>query len=190
MAVNCLAPGYIKIFYTANGHDHVMTIPCAPTDDVPNFDMEIRAGGNVDQETGIGELLDVVVPFFETATTFNGWEAYTQADCDSAPVFQNNGVLTSVNGTNVGAAADWYQATLTFKTFLGGRGRFQMMEGAFGANQHLPIVGIGGIVEALSDYLTGTTTWVQARDNSNLKVPINYTTKMNDTLRKKYLLDV
>lgn len=189
MATNCLAPAYLRIFYSANSHDHVLTIPVINSGTGADFEVERYDNSTVDQQTAVEELLDLVVPFFATTATFTGWEAYTQLNCESTPVFKNPGTLSSVDGTNVGAAAAWYQATLTFKTALGGRGRFQMMEGVFGVNQHLPIVGLGGIVEALADWLISDSSFVWARDNSRLVLPVNYTTKMNDTLRKKFLLD-
>jgi hypothetical protein len=185
---NCLAPGYIKLFYTSNGHTHVQTIPVKPASVAPNFDLTKKGGGTVDQNTAIVGLIAVMAPFFYTADSFTGWEAYTQADCAHAPVFQNNGTIVGVSGTNTHIDYPWVQMLMTFKSVGGGRARFQMMEGATAQDIKIDLAGTtDAALVALRDYITGASSWLTARDNTFINVPIRFITKLNDELRKKYL---
>lgn len=188
MATNCLAPAYLKLFYESNGHDHVMTLPVKNSGSGANFELERYDNSTIAQATGVTELMDVLLPLFDDSSSFSGWEAYLQADCESSPTFANAGTLMAADGTNVGAAAAWVQAVLTYKSSAGGRGKFQMMEGVFGINTHTAISGLSGIVKDLSDYLISSDSWIYARDNGKLTLPLFYTTKVNDVLRKRELL--
>ena len=184
---NCLAPGYLRIAYNSNGHDHHMTIPVLPDGAAPNFLLQKKGGGTVVQATAISQLLTLLQPAFTASDHFTGWEAFTQADCDSAPVFQNGGSISTV-GTSGGATVPWVQTLLTFKSVGGGRGKLLWLEGVSANNQHAALVPAGGTtLDAVADYVIGSSSWLVARDNTFMNVMLNFTTKTNDTLRKKFL---
>lgn len=184
---NCLAPGYIRIAYNSNSHDHHMTIPVLPDSVAPNFNLQKKGGGTVSQATAINALIALMLPAFTAADSFTSWEAFTQANCASAPVFQNGGSITAV-GSSGGSTKEWVQTLLTFRSAAGGRGKLLWLEGVSANDTHAPLVPGGGTtLDAIADYVVSANSWLVARDNTFLNVMLNYTTKTNDTLRKKYL---
>lgn len=164
-----------------------MTLPTKNSGSGSDFEVVRYDNSTESVDFAVAALCNVLTPIFATGDVFSGWQSYLQDDCESAPVFADAGTLVDQDGENVGADEDWSEAILTFKSSNGGRGRFQMMEGVFAPNSHGALVGLGGIIGAVSDWLVSSASWVYARDNGKLVLPLNYTTKINDQLRKKYL---
>lgn len=189
MAINCLAPAYLKVYYTSNGHEHVMTLPVKNDGTGADFDLILYDDTTESQAEAMTDLVTLLQPLFNEADSFAGWEAYTQADCESAPVFRNAGTFTSIEGSNPSADEPWSQGVMTFKTSAGGRGRFQLMEGVFNPNSKLAAPTFTGALEDLRDFLVGNTSFIYGRDNGKLLLPLNWVTKINDKLRDKFLLD-
>jgi len=188
MAINCLAPGFMRLFYESNGHNHQMVLPVIPNTVAPSFLLRKKGGGTISQSDAVVALWSVVSPIFADADTLSGWEAFTQADCASAPVFQNPGTAVGLVGSSGIADQQWVQAVLTFKTVAGGRGRFTLLEQANAQDQKASLSSLSATpVGDLVDYLTGADSWVVARDGSYLGLPLNFVTKVNDALRKKFL---
>lgn len=186
---NCLAPGYAKLDYQSNGHQHVMTLPVIPSGSGGSIVFEKKGGGTTTPLNAWDALADVLLPFFATGDSFNAITVFTQADCDSAPVFQYTSVLTGQNGTAGGSDVPWVQTVLTFRSQDGGRGKFQFMESNEPNNQHFALSSVStGAVHDLAVYLTSNDSWIAARDNSFLASALNLTSKTNDELRKKFLL--
>jgi len=188
MATNCLAPGYIKLFYSSNAHDHVQTIPVKPASVGANFHVLTKDNTNIDMAAAIASFYDVWKPFFFTDDALTGYEQYTQADCASAPVFQGAATLTGFPGTSGGGSTPWSEADFTFKAAAGGRGLVKLLEAniAVDVKQALNTFSADRVAD-LRDWLVGTDSWFLARDGSYLSRPINYVTKTNDALRKKFL---
>ena len=184
---NCLAPGYLKLFYTSNGHDHVQTLPVKPASVSTGFALNKSGGGTITQVDFFAAWLDLIRPFFHTTDSFTGWEAFTQADCSHAPVFQNDGTFSSENGSSGSADVQWTQADFTFKTALGGRFKITLLETTQAPDQKSALAGLTGSWGDLRDYLIGVDSAVWARDNQPPAIPLNFVTKTNDALRKKYL---
>jgi hypothetical protein len=187
MATNCLAPGYVRITYHSNGHEHHMTLPVIPDTVAPDFAFVKRGGGTVSQASAMLALYAVLAPLFLSTDTFDGWEAFTQADCASLPLFQNNGTFGTAPGTGTGTNKKWVQAVMTFKSTLGGRGKFTILESLIGQDLKDALSSETGVTGDLRDYVMASDTWIATRDNGYNAVPLNLVTKINDQLRKKYL---
>lgn len=188
MATNCLAPGYIKLFYSSNGHDHVQTIPVKPASVVANFHVLTKDGTNIDMAAAMTAFYAVWSPFFTADDALTGFEQFTQANCASAPVFQGNGELVGLVGTGDPPNVQWAQADFTFKSTLGGRGLFKLLEGKTVLDTKAALgTFTGDAIADMRDYLTGDASWFLCRDGGYLGVPLNYVTKVNDALRKKFL---
>lgn len=187
MAINCLAPGYTKIAYTSNAHPHTMVIPVLPDGSGLAMHIKTKAGASIVWSVGVGALVALLAPMFDTTATFSGAEIYTQDDCASAPVFQDSMAL-AIAGTNGGSAFRFQQYAFSFRSVLGGRGFIKLMESDWqGNDQKVPYAAMEATPKALADYLTGTTSLFYARDNSYLSACLNGVTKVNDELRKRYL---
>jgi len=188
MAINCLAPGYIKLFYSSNGHAHVQTIPVKPASVAANFHVLTKDNTNIDMAAAMTAFYAVWKPFFPATDSLDSFEQYTQANCASAPVFQGTGTLVGLVGTAGGANVPWAQCDLTFKSAAGGRGIFKMLENVLAVDSKTDLNSYGASPEGdLRDYLIGSSSWFLARDGSYLSRPINLVTKTNDALRRKYL---
>jgi hypothetical protein len=187
MASNCLAPAYLKLFYTANSHAHVLTLPVIPEVSEVNFNVLQYDDTPISQASALTALLPFLEALYPAGASFTGWEAYTQLNCSSPPIFRNAGTLTSHNGSNGGSSRAWGMATMTWKTALGGRGKMVLLEGCFGNDSIEPLAGDTGPFGDLSDFMMSDDGWVWARDNSRLSLALNYTTKTNDILRRKYI---
>jgi hypothetical protein len=188
MAINCLAPGYIKLFYSSNAHDHVQTLPVKPASVAADFHVLTKDNTNITIDAAIADFYVVWAPFFFTDDALTGFEQYTQADCASAPVFRGAGTLTGFPGTSGGGATPWAQADFTFKSQGGGKGIFKLLEPnvAVDVKQALNTF-TGDRVADMRDWLISNAAWITARDNTYLSRPINYVTKTNDALRRKFL---
>ncbi len=188
MASNCLAPGYVKIFYSSNGHSHTQTLPVKPASVVSNFHLLTKDGTNVAIADALEAYYAVWAGFFATGDTMDGFEQYTQANCASAPVFQGAGTLTGFIGASGSADVQWGQADFTFKSAGGGRGLLKLLETPLPVDTKSALNSyVSGTIRDFVDYLIGDSSWILARDNTYLSRPINLVTKTNDALRKKFL---
>lgn len=186
---NCLAPGFFRLFYNSNGHDHVLTAgidPGNPTASIWNT----RGGSTNAFDAALDDFVALLRPWFNASDSFSGAEVYTQADCDSAPVFQFaydlGGPLAGTSGV---ADVPWSQASLTFKAAAGGKFRLQLMEQrvAVDENENLPTG--SAFVDNLVDWIMSGDNVLFARNNTFPVLPLHLVTKTNDKLREKYLLD-
>jgi hypothetical protein len=185
---NCLAPGFIRLFYTSNSHPHVQVIPVSPSGSGGSIQLTQKNGSLVDWDTAMISYVALARAIFHTADTFDSAEIFTQADCDSAPVFQDNMTFSGINGTQTPADVPWSQDVMTFRTVGGGRAKLQFMETVYAVDLHVPIPGgSGSETDAIAAFATGSTSFITGRDNTYLAAPLNQTTKTNDQLRKKFL---
>lgn len=184
---NCLAPGYCVIHYTSNGNPHKLTIPVQPSGSGDTIAFVEKAGAIVDAQTEVDALLTLLAPVFHTADTFDSFEVFTQADCESAPVFQRIGTPTVTAGTGSSADVPWSQVVLTFKDAQGQRGKFQVMEANQPVDQKVAISALTGHFATIAAYLIGSTSWALSRNNHYLTTGLNFVTKTNDRLRKAFL---
>lgn len=189
MSTNCLAPGYIKLAYTSNGHAHTMTIPVKPSGSGVAMSVTEKSGVTEVWTTALEALLVLLAPFFHTTDSFDSAEIFLQADCASAPVFQDSYTPSgTTNGSNSAADTQWSQAVWTFRTQLGGRAKLTLLETSVALDAKLPYGSLSsGATKALFDYVTGSTGWLYARDNSYPNIGLNLVSKVNDVLRKKFL---
>lgn len=147
-----------------------------------------KAGASVVTDTAIHSAVVLIAALFANADTFSGVEYFTQADCVSAPVYQRSYDLSGgVSGSSGQPDTAWGQVVLTFKTTLGGRFKLQLMEPSYAVDQKFALsAGVDVNVDALVNYLHTAADVVAAYDNGYPQLPLNFVSKTNDTLRKKY----
>ena len=121
---------------------------------------------------------------------FSGIEYFSLADCVSAPVFQRAYDLDGgVAGTATSADQEWLQSVMTFKTTLGGRYKLQFMESIGVVDVKAPIAALVGdpILGPIAARLIDDAGVIVAYDGGYPSFGLNYVTKTNDVLRKKFL---
>jgi len=182
-----LAPGYAKLTYSGVLFPHHMTIPIkfdgTPTPGT-NPDLLTKGATTVDAETGIGNFVEVLRPFFNADTHFGLCEIHKVNATTGEDTFIyafDVGLVGSASGENVPTA----QAVITFKTTGGGLYRLYMMEGNQGVNVKLYPPFSAGLLDDLSDFVVGAGSIVYGRDNTYPFTPIAFITKINDKLRKQ-----
>lgn len=189
MAINCLAPGFIKLTYTSNGHQHLQVVGISPQNTTGSI-LNNAGGSTVAFDAAIDVFVAKFAALFDTSSHYDGAELYTQADCDSAPILRFVYDLGGpVAGTGPGTAKPMQQNVLTFKTSLSGRFKLQFMESSISANdQDTPLSAFSADgIAALRDYVLSSANVLFARDNSFPAFGLNRVTKTNDKLRKKAL---
>lgn len=188
MADNCLAPAYAQVLYNSNGHDHVQRLPLKNVD-AGMVNVHEKDGTSTALDGAILIYLNKLAAILDVTAVINGVEFYTQADCTSAPVFvRNYPIGAAIPGTEAAAVVPWTQIVMTFKTTLGGRFKLQIMEVPYAPDQKLPLGGgVDANVDAMTAYLLSASEIVAAYDGGFPSVQLNFVSKINDTLRKKYL---
>lgn len=188
MAANSLYPSFVKLFYTSNAHQHVMIIPVKA--ELVGEDWLFRdKGGNLTLEivAALTPFITVIKPFYHTSANFDFAELWTLASPGADPVYV---LAEDLNIAGTGAAAvAMSQMVLTFRTVGGGLYRLYLMEQSNAANavQRAPFT---GAYATINTYITGSGSIIAARDGSYLSSMASAITKINDALRKKYLLNV
>lgn len=189
MALHSLDPGFWKIYYTSNAHQHIQVVPVKPvlTGGVYLFE---EKGGNVtdDFATAVAAYAAILKLSLPTTANIDYAEFWRVASPLADPVYEE-AVDLNVAGTNVVAVQPLAQVVYTFRTVGGGLYRWYVMEGAQGAttNNKPPF---GGTTQTVSNLLIAADSYVAGRDGTYLGSLARALGKINDALRKKYFVDV
>lgn len=198
MSHNSLYPAFIVLSYNSNSHDHLMRIPVACDQDYPPgtpatniflFMGDPAGAGDVLMSEALDAFVALLKPFFPASATINRGELWVYPNETSDPIWTSVHELDEV-GTGAGGAQPNGQAVISYRSSFGGIARHYLMETIFAPNARakspLPV----GTIRNLSNYVASPSgSWIRARDNGYLVTPIAWTTKTNDQLRKKFVLD-
>lgn len=191
MPSNGLPPAWVQLNYTSNGHQHRALLPCAISGAViAGTEPEIvRKVGSPDLAgVVVGEYANIVKQAFNTGSTIDSYFVFSQPTPTSVPVFVWSDVL-GIAGTSASALQPGGEMVVTFKTPHPGGLKIYLMETVFTFNikQAQPIAG-PSFQRDLTDYITGDDDWIIGRNGDFPLIPLFLTTKLNDHLRRKYLL--
>nr|CRY96496.1 hypothetical protein [uncultured prokaryote] len=189
MPINSLYPGFVKLFYNSNGHQHTQTLPVKPFVGVGGaWFLEAKNIVNNDVwQDMVTAYVDVFKTWLPNTGSITRAELWTMASPTATPVFAD-ALPLSVAGTVAITPVALGQTSVTYRSATGGLYRWIGLEGSDAANAEA-YPPFGGIHGALATYLTGATSFVVARDGGTLTAPIRLLSKTNDKLREKYLLD-
>lgn len=190
MTVHSLAPGFIIVYYTSNGHPHKHIIPVRDPQPAGGGLWEVRRldASFESVVTAMNTWATAIKPLFAAASNLAYWELWTKADEDADPIFRQTGAL-NVAGTSVLPLRPLDQIVFSYRTSEGGTGKLQFMEFAHNAGAKTTPV-YSGVLLSVSNYLVGSTSIYVGRDGGYpIQVPAIFT-KPNDFLRKKYVLNV
>lgn len=191
MATHSLSPGFVKLYYTFSGIQHVMTLPVNPTETNPVVGEEPsftrRNGTTALMSTLVLEWVTLVKAIYAPTAEFQSAE-YWSAPTGEDPVWIYTQTLAIV-GTSGSANISMSQRVMTFRTTIGGvyKAYFMECDGAVVLNTRDAYPFSGAPNAAIATYLIGLTNWILARDNGYPIAGINLSTKTNDALRKKRL---
>lgn len=193
MAQNSLYPGFVKLKYSANAHTHYQVLPVIPdTPSSPGIEpyFALADGPSVGMNTLVDEYIALIDNLYSDTASFILAEFWRVPTVDSDPVFEYVYEIGQP-GLSVTAPTLAGQLCVTFRTAAGGVLKLYFMETVSGlaAKDDYPFA--NSTVDALADYLiAGTTGWIVGRDGSYPIAGLRALTKVNDALRKKYVLNV
>lgn len=191
MTINSLSPGFLKIFYDSNAHDHQMTLPVKPNGTpTPGVDMilDTIGGGTTPASTFAVALAEVLDPFFTSAASFNRYEAWSQPTPADDPIFIFGGEIGEV-GTGTGTPVTASEYVFTWRCTNGTLLKMYLLETIVNQNQRFSLPSLTtGPEHDLDVFIRSSASAVFSRGGGKPIVGINATSKMNDTLRRKYIL--
>jgi hypothetical protein len=187
-----LYPGFVKIRYNFSNLEHTMTIPCEPVDgwEVGSEpELRINATTTIDLSGAVDALMTVLRPYFGSSTEFQSAEAWFFESEEGDPVWVYTYAISLV-GTSATQSLAYSMQVMTFRTQLGNLFKLYLMEVGTTALTPFknPAPFPAGAAKNIADYISGTTSWVKARDGSKPLAPLALLGKTSDAIRKIRLL--
>lgn len=190
MTVHSLYPGFVKMFYTGNAHQHTQIIPANIQFStlLDRWEIEQNSGTFLTFPDAMDVYTDVFADHLAGADGIGYAELYSVASEGADPLYVE-GISLSVSGHISTGAVPYSQGVIPFRTAAGGLYRFYAMEGgkAVGIVDRLPVG--DAVAAATIGFLTGDDGWTRGRDGAKLVAATSYLTKTNDALRKRYALN-
>lgn len=189
MARHSLFPNSITIHYTTNGHSHTMTLPVGVVaGSAPAWTLPTRDLGTVDWRTAVDDFAALLAALITTDGSVDYAELFTYEATDSPAEFLAAHTI-NVDGDNVGSATPYVQLVYPFKATGGNSVRVTLMESVAAANQHTPYASLGSGYVEIADFILSDDDWIITRGGTFPSVSLGITSKVNDKLRKRYLLN-
>lgn len=191
MAVNTLAPGFVKLHYIgAQNIQHTMTFGVLND----NFALAIptiktKDGSSVAINTAVSAFVTILKALMAASVTFQDFDLWSKPTPTDDPIWLYNGSLAVV-GTNAAATVANSQLVASYRSGAGGNGKIYLLEQSYAVNNVYKPTAYGDAAKlALANYLIGTSSMVYARDNGfPVSVP-RMMTKTNDVMRKRFVLN-
>jgi hypothetical protein len=187
MPSNSLSPGFVKLYYTSGGLEHVATLPVVPQEDpgLPGWEVLTYDGSYDEWEAAVTGYVTVIKPLFHTSTVFTYAELWEQPEPEDDPVFRAVAFL-EIAGTGA-ATVVGSMATFSLRSDQGGNAKIVLMSHNNTVNLRRlpPSWGGATAIEAVADYLVGTSNFIHARDGGRFIAATQYTTKTSDESRKR-----
>lgn len=188
-----IGPYFVKLNYVSNSHTHVMQFSVKPvgTPTPGNLgEVQTKGGTGVSLDAGIATLVSALKAVYPASAAFSSWDCFYKASVTAEPIWMDSGAIVGGTGTAAGGATPALQAVTTFRSALGHRLRLQIME----PNMSPDVVVPGATLSADAKWgpivtaLTGDNAIICARDGAWLVSVIRQVTKINDKLRRRYLV--
>lgn len=186
---NSLSPGFIRIFYTSNGHQHVQTLPVIPVAPAGAATMLTDSSGAPQAWTAaIADIVLFEKSFFKAPSSLDSAELWTQALPTAVPILQDS-IGIGVAGTSGSPEIPYEQIRFSFRGSGGSKGVFLLLETKWpiDTKESAPLYGGNVEQQAVESYLTGASCVIVTRAGEYMSSGIRSVTKINDALRKRYL---
>lgn len=192
---NALSPAFIKINYSSPFAPHTATIATVPyiLPDVgnPSGQWQLRGAAlPVDADGAVNDLVDLMLPFYESSITFEDYIIYTQADEDAPPLPQYSAIINKVGTGGAGTWSKAVQYTWTWRTTAFGLFKLVMLDALSNNNfDKFTTLTPASAEKALSDYVTADVSWLSGRDNERPSVFLQGAKTLNEKLRRSYRMN-
>lgn len=151
-----------------------------------DFDTETHQNTILNFKTMVDGLVTLIAEAYETTADFNTVEIWKYpAEPSTNPVFVTGGTI-GIAGLAAGASIAAQQATLTFRSAIGGVMRLQLMEVVTNLNSQLSYPSSSTVYNDIMDYILGTDKSFLARDNERPIFGLKQSFGQNEALWKKY----
>lgn len=195
MTIYDISPAFIVLSYRSNGHPHKQVIPVSffhdtvPTPGSDPVDCQLHCqAGVVTFEDFISGLILVYAPVFKTTAAFLFAELYSKPTPDDDPLFISIREL-GVAGTSSSAESPYCRATYSLRSVSGGKASCVLMEGIFLTNVDDPAPIAAGDRADISDFIKDVNSAWKARDGGYIVACSRFLTKVDNVLRKRYVLN-
>jgi len=188
MTEGSLYPSFVEIDYHSDYAPHKMTIPTKQWNSGGAFgDFETWSAGAIPADEMVEALVTLMLPFFRSSVSFDGFTVFTMADVD-APAIPRASKVLGLDGTSVGTAPyKATQATWSAKTTAGSLAKIIMLDVALsGSFERLTYSSLTPAAEAfLAEWFDDGNAWSARIDGKpDYFLQISYT--MNEKLRREY----
>lgn len=188
-----LAPGFIKLRYTTPISGlHVATLSVLPAVTPSTGVMPVlatRGATQIDADEAMEAYAGVLRLAFNAAATIDSWEFWSKPTDEDDPIFIF-GAPIGLDGTAAGGTVEYSQAIWSFRTFGGHIAKFYAMETAYNPNARVTIDPLANTpIGEVGEYLLSDECVFVGRDNTFMLFPLWFTTKTNDALRKRAILN-
>lgn len=191
MPRNSLFPNSITIHYTSNGHQHNMDLPVGVVGgSAPNWTLPVRSGAPVVWMDAIDTWAALISGLFHTTDSIDYADLFTYEAPTSSPEFLATHLIGQA-GINATADAPWVQLVAPFKAPGNTSMRLTLLEGVEPPNAKLSYADVpASTLKDILDFVLSDDDWIITRAGTFPLASLGITTKVNDKLRKKFLLDV
>jgi len=190
MARHSLFPNSITIHYTSNSHDHLMVLPVGVVaGTAPGWTLPTRDLATIDWRTAVDAFAVLLADLLSTSDSIDYAELFTYEATGSPAEFLAAHTIDQA-GTNVGSAVAWSQLVMPFKAVGGLSLRLTLMESVLVVDLHEPYSAMVPQAQDIADFILSDDDWIKTRGDAFPSVSLGYSTKINDKLRKRFLLNV
>jgi hypothetical protein len=173
-------PYILEIPYIVADEGHSLRVNCDVTGSPAigsapsSITLETKDGDGILLNGGADEFWDAVRPLMSSDASATAYILWRANEDNNDLTFISGGTLTTPNGASGGDPILTSQATYTWRSGRGNWGRIQIMDQPIPLLSKGPLLSTGqSVVNALSTYILGGTSFIMARDRSFLVVPLN-----------------
>jgi len=190
MARHSLFPNSISINYTTNDHSHKMVLPVGVVaGSAPGWTLPVRGGGTVDWRDAVDDFALLLAAFTDDVDSIDSADLYTYEAVDAPAEFLASHTIGQ-SGTSVSAAKPWVQVVFPFKAVGGNSLRLTYVEGVMDPDDRQTFASSAFAPAcAVMEFILGTDDWIITRGGTFPSTSLGFTSKINDKLRKRYLLN-
>lgn len=190
MPRHSLFPNSITYHYTTNGHPHNMTLPVGVVaGSAPGWTLPTRDGGTVDWRTAVDAFAALLAEVMNTGDSIDYAELFTYEATNSPAEFLASHPI-DIAGGSASAPVEFAQAVLPFKAIGGTSFRLTLLEFIMAIDEKRSYAGLDSAeLTAIVDFILSDDDWIITRGGTFPLVSLGMTTKINDKLRKHFLLD-
>ncbi len=187
---NDIFPAFVKINYHSSFAPHTMTIPTLAWINSGGGggagEFDTHAGGTVDADSMINDLVDELVALYPVTCTFDNYVIFSVPSLGA----RGNPVASKPLGTvGTNASTTWskaVQVTMNWRTDAFNLFKLVSLDCISGGSFDKVNSISGGFLAAIDALVTSSVQGWAGRDNGQPSTFVSQTTDLNDALRRRY----